>query len=516
MLRRTAGCLTPRRHLWPAAAPLGWLLLAGAPAAWAQAGGSGAVQVVPSASVTETLTDNALLSDTDRRADAITQLTAGVSVVSRRGRVQGSLDYQLTGSIHARETGANSTTNALRAALNADVIENFLSVDASASISQQAISAFGVQSTDPAFDNANRTEVRTYSITPAIRSRVGNWAVVDARLSHTQTSSGAGTTGDSNGDLLSVSLVSAGLTTVGWNLAGTRQRSTFTEGRSTTNDSFTGGLSYRPTYDVTLSANAGRESSDLTTPEANNTGRYGVGLSWTPTERTRISAQRDHRFFGDTHSLIFEHRMSRSTWRFSSSRDLSTALPSFVTTGFITQYDVLFALRAAQFPDPVLRRQVVLEELRLQGRNPNEAVSSTGFLNSAVTLVSRQDLSFALQGIRSTLSMSVYRSDSRRVDALANVSDDLNNGGRVRQQGLTLALGYRLTPSDGLSLTFSQSRTLGTANQAGNELQSLNLNWTSQLGQRSSLVVGARHVNFDSATAPYTENAVLATLGVRF
>lgn len=511
---------TPDPRSLPFAPHLAWLgcaLLAGATPACAQEGGAArALTITPTASIAETLTNNVLLTDADRRSDAVTVITAGISAAANRGRVRGSVDYQLTGSIHARETGTNNTANALRASVQADVIENFLLIDASASISQQLISPFGKQSVDPTGANDNRTEVRSIAVSPSIQSRLGGLANLSARASHSQTSSASTSAGDLATDSVSASLTSASATAIGWSATLSHQSSDYDVGRRTTTDLANVGLSYRPDPDLMLTASGGRERSNLTSlTTSENHGTWGVGLTWTPSERTRLVLQRDSRFFGDTHSLSFEHRMARSNWRFSSSRDLSTGTPAAGSSSLLTLYDLLFANRAAQIPDPALRRQAVLDEIRLSGKSPTDLVASGGFVSSAVTLVSRQDLSVALQGVRTTLTLGLYRSDSRRIDAGGATTDGLGASGQVRQQGFNFTVGHRLTPSSDLNLGLSQGRTRGGTGFDSSELRSLTVAWTSQLGARTNLSLGARHVSFDSTTSPYVESALTATIGIR-
>lgn len=493
------------------------LVLAVLPAAAVGQAAGRAVQITPSVSVTETITSNASLSSRDRRADAITQLSAGVSAISRRAGLQGSLDYQLTGSVYARETSANNVSNALRSTLRAELIDNFLSVDASASISQQAISAFGVQTADPTRDNSNRTEVRSYSVSPVVQTRVGNWGQFQARYTHLRTESSATqAAGDAGSDSLVLSLGGSAGPTIGWGLNGQRSRSDFEAGRSSTTDTLTASLTYRPNPDLMFSGRAGRERSDLTTSSATNSTTWGLGVDWTPTPRSRVSLKRDRRFFGDTHSVAIEHRMQRTNFRFTSSRDISTAAPSFVpNNGVLAQYQLRMAQLAAEIPDMQQRDARVWAELQAQGLNVNQA-GQIGFVTSDVTLVNRQDLSAALQGLRTTATFTLYRSETRSLNGVSQSSGDLARGGLIRQSGINLSLGHRLTPSSSLSLSIDQQRNRGTAGQGATDLLSINLNWSAQLGRRSSVSLAARHANFDSPTSPYVENAVIATYGYRF
>ncbi len=505
-------CPLPSRCAAAAAA----LLFAAGPSLAQDRGGARALAVTPSASVTQTLTDNVLLDDARKRSDAVTELTVGVSLASR-GRVRGFLDYQLTGSVHAREGGENNVTNSLRAGMNAVLIDNFLFLDGSASIAQQTVSAFGVQTTGATSDNRNRTEVRSYTITPSMRGLISNWARYDVRWTRTQQSAATSQLGDSTDDSLGVTLSSATLSPVGWSLSATQQRSDFDAGRSTETKNAKGTLSYRATPELGLSASAGREWSDLLGPDEGSRQTWGLGLNWMPTERTRLNVQRDRRFFGNTNAVSFEHRMKRTTWRFSSSEDISTSSPSLVNAGPVALYTLYDAQFVVQFPDPLERQQKVREALLRLNINPDQLVS-IGFLQSAVSLTKRQEFGFAYSGLRTTLSLSASRSDSRRIDqaAAAVPRDDLSLAGRVKQSVVSATLGYRLNPTDSVNLLLMQQRTQGSTSDQQSDLKSISLNWAGQFGIRSSVSFGARHVEYDSVATPYTENAIFATLGVRF
>jgi uncharacterized protein (PEP-CTERM system associated) len=129
-----------RRHLHTSihiAAALGWL------AANATAHAQGTT-IVPTFSISESITDNSRLSSTDKQAEAITTISPGVRISSQGGRVQGSLDYSLNGLLYARESSRNAVQHALSAGFIAFVVDRNVTVDTRASISQQSVSAFGV------------------------------------------------------------------------------------------------------------------------------------------------------------------------------------------------------------------------------------------------------------------------------------------------------------------------------------------------------------------------------------
>ena len=476
-------------------------------------GAGGALSVQPRASVSETVTDNALLRDSDKRSDAITILTAGVSLSGRGSRTSGALDYQLAGTVHARETKSNRVSQALSARLQSEVVDDFFFINAAAGISQQLVSAFGLQDVTPGFDNPNRTEVRSFTVSPSLRGRIGSAAVYEARLTVNRQDSDA-EQGDKSGRTQSFSLSSPSGRLVGWNGTLSRTVSGFQDGRSTNYDRALIGLTYAPDVSLRLSLNGGREENDITTIAGQNNTTWGVSLQWVPSDRTQLLASRERRFFGDAHAFSFVNRGVRTTFRLSSSRDVQSSQPG-VNTALVSAYDAFYGFFEGREPDPVARERLVLQFLQDRGI-PATALLPVNFLTSTVTLANRQEAAFTWLGVRSSAALAVSRSSTRRLAEALQVGDDFDTETEVRQQALTLTLGHRLTPASGVSLTLSHQRNRGQ--RAGNATtsNSVQLNWTGRLGPRSSVSLGARRVDFDSTTSPYTENAITATLGVRF
>ena len=85
----------------------------------------------------------------------------------------------------------------VRGANPAELIERRLGVNASASISQQAVSAFGTQSASTTADNANRAEVTTYSLSPYLRGRLLGEADYQIRLAYSTSGSSSACSRDS-------------------------------------------------------------------------------------------------------------------------------------------------------------------------------------------------------------------------------------------------------------------------------------------------------------------------------
>lgn len=494
---------------------LGCALL-GAGVVSAQDARTGGITFSPSVSVTETLTDNLRLTANDKISDAVTQLTASLRVDSRVGRVQGSLDYTLNGYVYARGNGSANLQNNLNAQFRADVIDNWLTVDGFAQVGQQAVSAFGTQSFDPALGNENRTEVRSYQLRPAVRGSLAAWVDYQASLSYgsTRTSSND-TRGNVDTSTGSLSLSSPRGAFLGWQAALSRTHADYQASRATDNQTATLTLSYVPAPGWRVHGSAGRETNNYGTQDMQAYATWGAGADWSPSTNLRVSGQVDHRFFGNGHQFSLEYRLPRSVIRLTSSRDVTDPGSQTTFGALATAYDLFYAQFASIVPDPVKRDQVVRGYLQSYGISPTAQVA-TGFLPGAAMLQRRTELSYAVQGVRSNATLSISESVSSRVDRLATTVDDLSNGDQLRQRTYSLSLGHRLTPLTGVSLQLSRQDSSGANSGQSNSLRSISLNLSTSLGPRSSASLAARHVVFDSTSQPYTENALIASFGLRF
>ena len=488
----------------------------------------GAFTVNSGFSVTQTVTDNRNLSATERQADAVTVLTPNVRITSRAGRVQGSLDYALSGVYYARSPSRFELQNALDALVSAELIPGYAFIDARASISRQSISALGLQGERPSSINRNSTEVRTFSLSPRFQGERGRGLSYeigrfrfDANFGTSLSSSGSigsGSGGSTNESRTALSY-NGGLrvsTSFGRDFSGSvelnRNVSDFSRGRKTTEDVLRATLNYRPQPDLRLFVSAGKERNDVQTNDQRLSDTWGGGVNWQPTARTQLSAQYEHRYFGTSYAVNLSHRLRRSIISFTDSRS-STEFTSGAGQTF-SNYELYFQQFASLEPDPTRRDVLVRNFLLSAGLDPNQRITA-GFLSTALSLQRTQNLSYALQGLRSNFVLSAFAITSRRLDTLSTGVDDLSQVDVLRQHGYSLTWSYRLTPTSSLVVSAAEQRTPGRGVVAGNGLKSLNVVWGEQISGRSNISVSARHARADGSN-PYTESAVTARLGISF
>ena len=472
--------------------------------------------IVPSLSISETLTDNSGLSSSNRQADLITQVSPGIHISSSGGRIKGFLDYSLTGVDYARTSSGNELQNSLNALASIEAVENWAFMDASANISQQVTSAFGTRSANSSLINGNRTEVRTLLLSPYVKGRLAGFADYEARVS--QTWSNNSTSEAANNRTTQATLHVAGVTglqVLSWSADASHLAYDYTVGPRTVDDTVSGIVYITVDPQLRVSLIEGDESNNILSAQRESHSTPGFGFDWSPTERTKISAQLERRFFGSSHLFSFEHRTPRTVWSYTDSQNISTGFGQPVFGSLGTAYDLYFAQFASLQPDPALRATLVNDFLAANGIAPTTQLFA-GSLAAAVTKQHLQQLSFALLGIRDTVTFAASQSEARRLNSAVVVVDDFANGNLVRERGISISVAHRLTPSSSVSLVASIDRISGTVGSPSTDLRSVNLYWTGQLSSRSTLLVGVRHSEFSSPSDPYTENAVTATLGLRF
>lgn len=502
------------------------LLLAGAACAGAATQVRAQDSVVPNTGVvvTPTLVADESVYETRGRIDgsngreSVTRLSPGLRLSSRSGSLRGALDY--AGSLVLRsgrsESEGHEFQNSLNAAFLVEAVTGRLYVDTRATISQQSISAFGQQSVEGSLQrNDNRTEVTTVNVSPYLRGNLGSAAAYELRLNAATTNSRDAAGSDSKNAGASLLLQSTrGGSIVGWALNASRQRVAYSGVTDNTVDSgrVNATLTLTPDPTVRLSASGGRESTDQSNgSEHRSDTTGGLGLQWTPSPRTSLGIDVAERYFGRSSRIAFSHRRARSVLSYSFTRDVSQGADAFNLAAPRTLYQLLDEAAQASVPDPALREQVVLAQLN--GRDPNELVA-LGFLTSTLSLQRRQDLGFSWLGQRTTFSVQAFTNTQSQLISI--IGGDTITAEPTRLHGYSSSVSYRLTPQTSIAAAGSRQMTFGTSTQAGNDLKSANLSLSSQLGRRATALLGARYTVFNSATDPYRETSVTASLSLRY
>ncbi len=484
-------------------------------------------QIVPTIAVNETLTNNVFLDSSNPTSDLVTAITPGISIDGKSGRANLRLTYGLTQNLYARESSSNNRQNALTAIGTLEAIEDWLFIDATGTISQQYLSAFGKVSPSTANIDNNRTETSSYSISPYIKGRslFSTEYLLKYTASTTSSKSNLASDTTTNQWLGRIAGITP-LTAVTWSLDASRvstdYSSPFSRDRDDTRYGVT--LAYRFSPQLQVSVTGGRETTNLVSLQDETHGDSGFGLVWTPSSRTKLEASTTRRFFGNSYQVAFSHRMPKSLVSYIASRNVSYQPQGVGNTGQGSNYDAYYAIIAASNPGlaPDAIRAQVIQVLQDRGV-PADGTVVNGFLTNRPTLQELQQLSLAMLGVRNTVTLTATQSEQQPLGVLNGATDDFSLSNRTQQRGVGLVWGHKLTGFSSLSMSLNAQRSIGfTAGSPETKTQGAYVLFTTRLSPQASANVTARRVISDNSggsglvNTGYTESALTGGLSYRF
>jgi uncharacterized protein (PEP-CTERM system associated) len=285
-------------------------------------------RISPSIGLRETVTDNVNLSPPgSTQSDLISEIIPGIEISGQSSHLKLFLNYSLDVVLYAR-TGSENNNNqsSLNALLNYEAIDNFLYIDASGSISQQAIVPFGPAPTVSALATQNRTQTQTYQVAPYIRGPlVGDYARYELRYNAVFSTSRDSAYGNTyQGTASGYVRGNTAFQNLGWGLVGYAQDYNVQNGRDTSAARVNGELNYQFNPEFKINGVFGRERNDYTTLDQTWYTNYGGGFEWTPTERTRIVGFQERRFFGNGWNYSIQQRSPFFTFNASTQQSVTT------------------------------------------------------------------------------------------------------------------------------------------------------------------------------------------------
>lgn len=446
--------------------------------------------------------------------EQVVEISPGVRAVANAPGLKGSLDYSLRVLGYARKTSGDNVRQALNATGNVELIENRAFVDVSGVIRDEAISAFGPVG-GSGFSGVNRVESASFRFSPYLKGRLAGTTEYELRYALANTNNESTTRSDVDSQDVSVRLQGTGRGDLGWAVQAQSGSTEYSRDRKTRSDSLRLNLNYAATPQLMLTAVAGSERNDVISVQSESYSIAGVGADWRPSPRSRLSLDLQDRYFGHSHRLSLEYRSGRTVWRLSDSRDVSNSATQAASAYAGTLYELVDASLAPQYPDDIERAQQVQRRLAEMGL-PGDTAIYQSFLSSSATLARAQSLAAILQGRRTVLTATFSRTRTTRLQSAITLGDDFDTSSFVLQQGVSLAVGHRLTPHTSVSADWSLQRNEGSQVGQRTRTQSLVLRLNTRLAPRTSGTVQLRRSVQDSPTIPYGETAIAGTVNHRF
>jgi len=486
-------------------------------------------RVIPTVNVSETFTDNVNLQSGDRKhSQWVTELTPGVILSGKGRRFQVAAAGQARQFVYSQGQLPDTADHIVEYSFNGrgELAEDLLFIEASASSSPQPVSAFGQMGGASLYSMGNRTQVKTWRISPFLEQRLGRAANLSLRYSRdsVETDEYRNRFGNSLGNTISAGLVSTDTSAkLGWGLNYVRQDLDNKLSGSSSSETASGNLRYALHSRFALTASVGYDRYDFGGFGGSNAGRnWSGGFDWTPSARTRLSASLGRHYFGQTGKLDLTHRSRYTVWRIAYDDVVTNSREQFLLPSTIDTAILLDRLFSATISDPLLRQQAVEAYIRQTGLPPSLA-DNVNYLSNRYFREKRLQATSAFTRGRSSALVTLYASD--RV-ALSDMQTDspllgsqlatLNNN--VRQKGLSLTYNYRVNArtSAVAGADFARHRSLTTGIE--NDPRDFRLGMTRQLAKDMRAAVELRHQRgrVDATAGDYRENAISATLSAQF
>ena len=293
--------------------------------------------IIPRFQVEETYTDNVLLRKSGEEGDLITTVTPGFSLRGESGRVKSNIDYNRQERFFADKSEFDGGNNQLQADMASTLVKNWLFFDTASRMSQQNIDDRRNFSRINRGNNANLVDVTSYEVAPRMEHTFGSVANMNLRYSHqTVTRNDALSrsnnaldvaAGDSDEDSFQLDMRSgprAGRFPVGFSAQSRKVE--YTNGRINKFKSVSTDVSYVFSRAFRLTSRAGYEDNSFGLHRgATNGATWGVGGTWTPSDRTELKADWGDQFFGKSLNLTATHRFRRLHFDFSYNTGARTA-----------------------------------------------------------------------------------------------------------------------------------------------------------------------------------------------
>ncbi len=439
-------------------------------------------------------TDNARLTDAEKRDDLIFNVRPGLRLRGKGRRVDLDLAYSPSINLHTDTRQRNDINHFLDFSSVLDLYQDryFLDVRANASIVNIVRD---LPSSDLALANNNTTQSYRYTIRPNFRHRLKSYGILSGALGYSETRFTESRSSD-----VATSSVNLRFDETRWinridGYVDYNYRNLMREDRSDSFSSvFTTGLVYHINTFWGVTATLGYENgnfevSDGQTPEGV---RWNIGGIWTPSSRVRASASAGRRFFGADYALDVEYRHRRSVVAASYRT-------SFQTAGGSTLF------QGSNFPSLDAFGNPVETPISNQGGRVN---GTTPSLSSEVFREDRFDLSWVLRGRRHSLTTRAFYRRREYGESLRDETDTGVSGNITHNLSARSSLFGRAT----WDILDERDRNREFVRY------SLEIGFSRQLGPKTTtrFSVTRRAGDYTDDTPDYTEHRISASISHRF
>lgn len=484
-------------------------------------------KVTPRVDLRESYSDNVgLQSDADARSSFVSEADPSIRITTNgpRLKVNAEAGWRLYAYSDSDAPNLQNSERRYNANAQAMLVDQLLYVDARASGSRQAISAFGPVS-DNTYSSTNRSEIRSWQISPYLRHRFGSRADLTARYMRDSVDGGTIGFGSSKANTRTIDLSSGtAFTSIGWGLSHYHQDLHERLAGDSSSENSTASLRWSVIRRFSLTASAGYDKYEYASLGEKTAGRsWTGGFIWTPSTRTSVQASFGRRYFGKTGSLASSYRTQRSVWSLNYGDQVTTTRSQFVLPAAIDTAALLDGLFASAYPDATARQAAVQAYIAASGLPPALA-DSINYLSNRYIRIKRLQGAAIFRGARSNLAFSLY--DEERLALSTQQSDSTLLLGQLAslndnttQRGVNANLDYRLSPRSDAYVDLSASRAHSLSTELTSNNRQMRLGMNHRFAPKTQGSLELRHTRGSQNLingGSYRENAMIATLSILF
>lgn len=479
-------------------------------------------RVSPTVAVDLTLTNNVNLDPAaTARSDFVTQISPGVQISGRSARAElaGSISVPIV--LYAR-TGSenNQVVPQVNLLGRLEAIEKFFFVEAAALVSQQYFTPFGARPDNVVNNTDNQYISGSYRVTPFITGKIGSDVTYLVRDDNIwSTVSGAPVSVENSYVNNLVATLAREPSPLGWALDYNRNDTTFSgQSGQQLQQLVRARPIWQPEPQLRLSVSGGYEDNDF--PFSAYRGAiYGVGGRWRPSERTTLDGFWEHRFFGASYGVVFDHRTPLTAWNLNVGRNITSytlqagQLPAGGNVSLL-----LSEILSSRIPDPIERQRAVQQFIQQNGL-PNVLSGPVNLYTQQVYLQEQARLSVGLSGVRNSVFLFAFWLRTLPISGAGQLlPPELAQQNNNTQSGGGATWSHRLTPMTTLNLSADYLRTVANAPLVGTTEQgTLRAVFNTPISPNSSLLAGARYQLLSSdVTDGYHEAAVFVGIAHTF
>ena len=461
-----------------------------------------------------------------KSGDFILEVTPYITAESEAARLKYKVDYAISNLYRIRTGDSILGRQRLNGNVTAALAGDWLWIDAGGTIANTYVDLFAPLSSDPNLAFSNTAQIRSFSVSPYVRSRFAG--LVDATfrygLQYTDASRNVPEQSKLNN---TVSFNLAGSESDGqnwnWSWGGEYQLRKFGDVNVARKFS-SGSVFWVPTPSVRVSGTAAFDQIDgLVARNGDRQGfGGGFGLDWNPLDRTNISIQALKRYYGSSGKASISHSSNWLVLSANYSKGVTGSVDSSVFS-----VDPSAALGTGPLTSNPVYQSLIAQNLRLGYGIPYAA----GIIEDTYVQQQQAGASLGLVGIRNALSFNAFASqrDSSLFVKAVPAGGSGPRGGGVGISGTYTGIIRVYSASVDYSYKFDSRSTL-TASITGIQTEAPNTNFSSRSFSLSAGVsslltpdtkvgAGIRRTDGRSQSLTFTkfdDTAVYGSLDVRF